>query len=323
MPETGCLISIVICTYNRANLLQVVLDSLCTQHLPQSEYEVIVVDNNSTDETYRVVEAFQGRLLNLRYYFKTELGISVARNYGWSLALGAYVGFTDDDVRLPAEWLSKAKQIIQMHTPAAFGGPYFACYDWPKPAWFRDSYGSSPLGDRPRVLTSGYLPGCNFFLRRDLLEVTGGFDPFLGVVGRRLGYGEEGALLQLIFERHPHEVVFYDPELYIYHRMRPEKMRLSWQLWQRFVNGRYIYRVNKASYLPILDPVRQCWRLARMSVRLFLKHPLRLLFRNRVQYPCYQHYLIESFGRDLQKFGGMVEQFQQTLMGRPHEDGRL
>ncbi|MFN8443089.1 MAG: glycosyltransferase family 2 protein [Caldilineaceae bacterium] len=321
MSDQNYLFSVIICTYNRAALLQRALETLCHQTLSMTEYEVIVVDNRSTDETAKIVEDFRQRLQNLRYCFETEQGISQARNHGWCMAQGDYVAFTDDDSQLPAQWLATAQQIIQRYAPAAFGGPYFACYDGPKPLWFKDSYGSTKLGDQPRILTNGYLPGPNLFFRRDLLSITGGFDPTLGIVGKQLGYGEEGALLQVVRERCPQELIYYDPNLYVYHLARPDKMRVGWQLRRQFVNGRYSYRVQKSALLPLLRLGQQGWRLAKMLLRLLSSHPLWLLHRDRSQYPYYQHYLIERVGPDLRKLGAMVEQLQQTLTRQQTRDG--
>jgi glycosyltransferase involved in cell wall biosynthesis len=320
MNDKPYLISVIIGTRNRAALLAVALETLCHQSLAPTVYEVIVVDNGSTDATASVVTAFRQRLPTLRYCFEAEPGISRARNHGWRVAEGQYVAFTDDDSQLPAEWLTTAQQIIQTHAPAAFGGPYFACYAGTKPAWFKDSYGSTKLGDQPRSLTGSYLPGPNLFFRRDLLSLTGGFDPALGIVGKRLGYGEEGALLQLLRERSPGALIYYDPALYVYHLVRPEKMRLRWQLRRHFVNGRYIYcglgpeRVLGTGASRLLGRRQQARRLLKMTGRLLLRHPWQLWQRDRIQYPYYQQYLVEVVGTDLFKLGGMVEQFQQKLL---------
>ncbi len=311
MSDADCLISVVIGTYNRAELLRVALKTLAAQTLPLAEYEVIVVDNNSTDETARVVEEARQHLPSLRYCFERKPGISVARNHGWRVARGHYVAFTDDDSRLPAEWLATAKRLIFRHAPAAFGGPYLACYDGPKPPWFKDSYESTNVSD-----TKGYLVGPNLFLRRYLLEATGGFNPALGIVGKRLGYGEEGALLQVVRQRCPGELIHYYPSFYVYHVVRTEKMRLLWQLYRRFVLGRYFYRVYGREYLSLVSCRQQCLRLLKTLKLLIYDHPRQLVRRNRTQYPYYQHYLVEVLGRDLRVAGGMVEQFQQTITRR-------
>ncbi len=316
MSGTDCLFSVVIGTYNRAALLRLALRTLSAQTLPLTEYEVIVVDNNSTDGTVRVVEEARRHLPNLHYCFERKPGISAARNHGWRVARGHYVAFTDDDSRLPTEWLATAKRLILMHAPAAFGGPYLACYDGLKPHWFKDRYGCTNLGHKPRVVTKGYLPGPNLFFRRYLLEVTGGFNPALGIVGKRLGYGEEGALLQVVLQRCPDALIYYDPSLYVYHVVRTEKMRLLWQLYSRFVQGRYLYRVYGEEYLPFASCQKQCLRLLKTLKLLIYDHPGQLVRRNRTQYPYYQNYLVEVLGRDLRMAGGIVEQLQQTISRR-------
>lgn len=312
MPNQPYLFSVVICTYNRSALLRTALETLCTQQLAKSAYEVIVVDNNSTDDTRRVVASFGERLPNLRYYFESRFGISGARNQGWRLAQGQYVAFTDDDSRLPEDWLTKAEAIVQMHAPAAFGGPYFACYNSPKPAWFKDSYGSAKPSAQVEIGTED-LRGVNFFLRQDLLTVTGGFDAELGLVGKRLAYGEERALLQVLHERCPQALTYYDPNLYVYHVVRPEKMRLGWQLRRHFINGRSLYCVLGTTYLPLCSPMQQTWRLVKTVLRMLLVHSWRLMRRSRARYPYYQQYIVEAVVPDLRKLGGLIEQFQQTL----------
>lgn len=316
MSDKRIWFSVIICTRNRSALLGVALETLCTQSLPKADYEVIVVDNHSTDETANVVETFRPRLPNLQVCFEPVLGISVARNHGWRVARGQYVAFMDDDSQAPAEWLATAQQIVAMHAPGAFGGPYFACYSGPKPAWFKDSYGSMQLGERPQTLTGGYLPGSNLFFRRDLLEVTGGFDPTLGVVDQQLGYGEESALLQVLRERCPHELIYYDPKLSIYHLVRPEKMRVRWQLRRHFVTGRYLYRARETAYLRLVGRKQQVKRLLRTLIPLFFTHSRQLIQRDRSRYPYAQNYLVEVIGPELRKVGGMVEQLQQTLTRR-------
>lgn len=154
------LISVILCTYNRADLLATALQTLCEQSLDKREYEVIVVDNNSADETRQVAEAFCRDYANVRYVFETRQGLSHARNRGWREARGEYVAYTDDDCKLPSQWLAVAKQVIEEISPGVLGGPYFAFYNTPKPRWFKDSYGSRDLGDQARALTtSEFLVG--------------------------------------------------------------------------------------------------------------------------------------------------------------------
>lgn len=115
--STKLQISVVICTYNRSQLLKTMLDSLCQQDLESSRFEVIVVDNNSTDDTRQIVEGYRLRLLQMRYILEGKQGLSNARNLGWHEARGAFVAYVDDDCIVPAQWLSKAFEIIDKSHP--------------------------------------------------------------------------------------------------------------------------------------------------------------------------------------------------------------
>jgi len=75
-------LSVVVCTYNRAQLLTEALDSVCNQTLDKSRYEIIVVDNNSADGTRELVGEFCRRFSNVRYCFEPQQGLSYARNRG-------------------------------------------------------------------------------------------------------------------------------------------------------------------------------------------------------------------------------------------------
>ena len=119
------LFSVVICTYNRASLLPTALQTVCEQALDCTEYEVLVVDNNSTDETRFVTESFMQRYSNVRYCFEPQQGLSYARNRGWREARGKYVAYTDDECKVPPQWLTVAKEVIIKHYQkwARFGRP--------------------------------------------------------------------------------------------------------------------------------------------------------------------------------------------------------
>jgi len=114
----------VICTHNRADLLADVLETICKQSLTAPGYEIIVVDNDSEDDTRRVTEAVSHRYSNVRYILEPRCGLSHARNRGLREANGQYVAFMDDDCKAPTHWLAVAKEIIDRVKPAVFGGPY-------------------------------------------------------------------------------------------------------------------------------------------------------------------------------------------------------
>ena len=121
--------SVVICTYQRADLLKTALQSLCQQSLDCAEYEVIVIDNNSTDHTQAIAEAFVNRLPNFKYHLEPNQGLSHARNRGWREAQGTYVAYIDDECKVPGRWLEAAKRLVDERNPGVLGGPFFGYHN--------------------------------------------------------------------------------------------------------------------------------------------------------------------------------------------------
>lgn len=130
--ETGLRLSLVICTHDRARLLEDALGSLARQGVP-ADVGVIVVDNQSGDATVGVAAAFARRHSWLRYCVEPRLGPVLARNTGLREARGRYVAYVDDDCRLPAGWLTAALHVLDQIGPDVFGGPYFAAYNSSRP----------------------------------------------------------------------------------------------------------------------------------------------------------------------------------------------
>ena len=303
------LFSVVVCTYNRAELLADALRSLCHQTLDRSLYEIIVVDNNSTDNTRAVVERFI-HYNNIRYYSETRQGLSHARDRGWQVARGEYVSYVDDDCKVPAQWLAVAKEIIEQISPGVFGGPYFAFYITSKPPWFQDRYASCVKGKEAHPLEQEYLSGANIFFRRSLLQDFDGFNPNLGMSGRKMAYGEE-TNLQMRIRETTDELIYYDPKLYVYHLVSPEKMTLRWIIHHFFVAGRYSYLVFRGNIQVMVGRSRLLGRAA-LTLLAFGWHIIRGVFRrNRTRYPYVQSYLYEYAFRHIGQLGKLYEQFKQ------------
>lgn len=231
-------ISVVVCTYNRAGMLARVLGSLDHQTLDKARYEVIVVDNNSTDQTCQVVEAHRGRVPH-RYYVETQQGLAYARNRGVREAVGRYVGFIDDDAEANTDWVERALDCLTSQSPPlAAGGPVLPLYDAPKPEWFKDEYETRWKGDRPRRLISGEsLSGSNMFFRRDIVQRCGGFDVRVGVSGDRLSVGEETGLFDRIWREYPDAIMYYSPAIVVRHSVPFFKMHVSYLMKRAFVAG--------------------------------------------------------------------------------------
>lgn len=195
--------SVVVPTYNRAGMLQSVVSALLEQrNCP--EYEVIIVDNNSTDATATVAAALcsasRGRM---KYVLEQTIGSSAARNCGIAAARGDIVAFLDDDAIPRVEWLASILNTYANYPDAwCVGGKILLRLPDERPAWFNahSMRVTSLLGlfDRGDGVHRLAYPldvwGGNLSVRKDVLRRIGGFDVSLGLAGRRPLYGEETEL---------------------------------------------------------------------------------------------------------------------------------
>jgi glycosyltransferase involved in cell wall biosynthesis len=183
--------SIVIATYNRAADLRETLASLAALR-PDGPWEVIVVDNNSPDDTRHVVdEATPGFPTELRYVFERQQGRSPALNAGIRAARGGIVVTTDDDVRVPPGWLNAAAAGLETLGCDYVGGRVLPIWKASRPAWLPDHGGKQwaviallDYGDVPIEFGNRVPLGVNMAFRRSAFERAGLFDPD---TGRRAG----------------------------------------------------------------------------------------------------------------------------------------
>lgn len=223
-------LSIIVCTYNRSKILKYCLDSLEKQSVDKSLYEVIVVDNNSTDNTKQVVEEYCGRNANFRYVFEKVNSSSIARNTGSKVANGLWLGFIDDDARCPQDYVEKAMIIIDQNEFDCFGGRYVAWFKEDPPKWLNKSdFGSAPLKIKKRgVLKKEFLDGTSLFVRKKIFLKHNGFSAEFGINGKNRGYGEETDLVARI--RGEGLKIGYDPDLLVEHLVNPVKYSVFWNL---------------------------------------------------------------------------------------------
>ncbi|OQY45559.1 MAG: hypothetical protein B6242_09980 [Anaerolineaceae bacterium 4572_78] len=308
------MISTIVCTYNRADLLRDVLQTLCEQTLPKSEYEIIIIDNNSHDHTQTVAHEFCQRYPNIRYAVEMKIGLSHCRNHGWKIAKGEYIAYTDDDCKNPSHWLTLAKKIIDEVHPASFGGPFYPFYNSPRPKWFKTNYGSGVVSTTPRPLVGEeQISGMNNFYRRSILLDLGGFNPNLGMTGNAIAYGEETDLIRRIRAEKPAEVIYYHPDLYVYHLVRHEKMMLWWNMRMWFSGAWTTYLALRGESIPQLS----YFQILKQSIYWLFIFGFDVLkgavWRDRQQYPYWQNYLYEHSFRYLKWLGRLYGQFKRKF----------
>jgi len=130
-------ISVILPTYNRATSLRATLESFSRLSLPSDlKWELLVVDNNSTDGTHEVIETLaKSASFPVRYVWEKRQGRSAALNAGIAIAKGDIIAFTDDDVLLHPDWLSSLKSTFDRFDCAAVAGRVVPSWKHPKPAW--------------------------------------------------------------------------------------------------------------------------------------------------------------------------------------------
>ncbi|MFZ0944530.1 MAG: glycosyltransferase [Syntrophobacteraceae bacterium] len=190
-------ITVGICTWNRAKLLDLTLGRMISMRIPEGvTWELLVVNNNSTDDTESVITSYENRL-PLRRLFEPSPGLSNARNHAIREAKGGLIIWTDDDVLVDSDWLAAYAAAADRWPDAAFfGGPIEAWFEGEPPAWLRhvSSFVSRDFGKEPCVLTGEKLPvGANMAMRT-AVQRHYMFDPELGIRPNSLLCGEETAV---------------------------------------------------------------------------------------------------------------------------------
>src|SRR5262245_27196245 len=170
LPKTP-FVSIIVCSYNGARTLAACLDSLGKLNYPA--YEVILVDDGSTDDTAYVAAQFP----SVRYIHQTNHGLSHARNTGAAAAKGEVLAYTDSDCMADVDWLYYLIGTLVSGDYAGVGGPNITP---PAQNWIQACVAAAPGGPNHVLLTdtvAEHIPGCNMAFYRWAFEGVGGFDP--------------------------------------------------------------------------------------------------------------------------------------------------
>lgn len=239
-------ISAIICTHNRDPYLAEAIDSLLAQDLAaqgMGDFEVIVVDNASTDTTKAIVEA---RLSDprLKYIYESKLGLSHARNRGVVESRGEIVAYLDDDAVAERHWLRTLVQAYREDDKLAIAGGRVTLL-WPNqmepPTWLSDAMlsclGHYDLGQDVVTIDNPSLTprGLNYSLRRSFLDSVGGFDLQLGRVGKKLLSNEELYMTEAALKQGLR--VAYLPDALVAHNVAPERLQRNWFLRRSWWQG--------------------------------------------------------------------------------------
>lgn len=237
MTDQQIKLSIIICTYNRATFLAGAIDALLHQTIGLNSCEVIIVNNNSTDETQAVAEKIVSTHPHFRAVFEKRQGLSYARNRGYKEAVADWVAYLDDDAKTSVNYVERILHVIDHYGFDCFGGVYLPWYKYGKPKWFKDSYASNGFKlQKTGILDGDYASGGIIVFKKSVLEHFNGFPVSIGMKGEKIAYGEE-TLLQVRMRKEGYRIGF-DPHLQIEHVVSPNKLSSVWFVRSSFAVGR-------------------------------------------------------------------------------------
>lgn len=223
------MISVIVCTYNREKYIYNVLKSLADNTLPHNQYEIVLVDNNCSDNTRNECDRFVRNFpkVAFRYIVETNQGLSYARNRGIKESSGDVLVYVDDDALVNNAYLQTYADFFEQHPDIdAAGGPIIPQYETEEPAWMSPIIkslltGYKYHGDRPKEFPQNDYPGGgNAAYRASVFEKVGLFNIELGRKGDSLVGAEEKDIFDKMITQDMR--FYYLPNAILYHII-PEK----------------------------------------------------------------------------------------------------
>ena len=227
-------VSIIVCTHNRASSLRKTLQSLGQMSVaPDLTWELLVVDNNSTDSTRQEIDAFTERSgLNVRYVSEPRTGKSFALNTGIGEAKGEIIAFTDDDVLVAPEWLTELMETFKQFECIGVGGRSIALWNgFARPNWLTTE-GPYRLSTVPivaavdlgeEVKETAQAPfGLNMAFKKSAFEQYGLFRTDLGPSGAKRVLAEDTEFGRRLMRAG--KKVLYSPKVVVFHPVLPNRI---------------------------------------------------------------------------------------------------
>ena len=238
-------ISVIIPTWNRSFYLKKAINSFLEQTFSQKFYEIIVVDNNCTDDTKQIVQDMSiNKEVNVKYFFQKAQGLHHATNLGICKSKGEIIVFGDDDIIVEKNFLEKIYNTFQNDkTIGIVGGKIIPIWDETPPQWIYD-YGSNKIhsvfayldyGNNYKILDKEYVFGCNFSIKKEVAINIGGRPPdtFPKHLKHLSGGGEA---MMVNYVRNLGLTVIYQPEAVVYHHASVKRATIEYFIdrYERF-----------------------------------------------------------------------------------------
>ncbi len=237
------MLSVLICTYNREKYIANLLESIAANDFPKNDYEIILVDNNCTDNTHAVCQTFAAKHTDVRFRYTTEheQGLSAARNKAIKEAKGNILVYIDDDALIDPWYLRTVDSFMSEHPQiSAVGGPIIPLYETSEPDWMTRFTkellcGYLYFGDKQRPFPGDRYPGGgNAAYRAEVFQKVGLFNTQLGRKGNNLMGAEEKDIFDKMKAQHMQ--FMYLPDMILHHIIPQKKLerdyfdRLTYQI---------------------------------------------------------------------------------------------
>ena len=240
--------SVIIPTLNQSAKLKQCLFHLSELSFDPDLFEVLVVDNGSTDDTKEISLSFQSKIKKLRYLFCESPGLMAARHMGCDEANGEFLCYLDDDSLVTKNWLKGISESFADEVVAMVGGPCIPEYETEPPYWMEYFWSETEhgkintvlslvdFGDQKLFIPPGSVYGCNFSIRKKIFLEFGGTNPdYLPEKYRQFqGDGESGLAAKI--SRSGLKAV-YNPRVKIHHLIPQSRLTVEYFCWRRYFNG--------------------------------------------------------------------------------------
>jgi len=309
--------SVIVCTFNRAKFIEPLFKSLrCQEGIAPADYEIVFVDNNSTDDTKATVDELStvpGP--KVRYCLEPRQGLSFARNRGAREARGEIIAFIDDDATAKCDWLQNLCEPYRSDAGkeiACVGGKILPVCEAEIPGWLSGHLlkflGALDYGDTPRELRGGEHPyGGNISFRAEILKDVGLFSTRLGRRASSLRSNEEVEACLRLRERG--WKVFYVPQAIVYHVIPKEHLTKRYfrrrLYWQGKSDALLALRSRQAARVSISTAFTECWSALRIMIRTRVAATLKR--DGRETFPQQLHFLWS--------FGNLFQALQILFLG--------
>jgi glycosyltransferase involved in cell wall biosynthesis len=253
--------------------LQSCLNSLSKQTLEKNKYEIIIVDNNSGDNTKDICSTFCKAEKNATFVTENKQGLSHARNKGLFKSKGDFIAFIDDDAVASPTWCEKILASFKniRPTPVAVGGQIHPIYEIKPPKWFTDDFEIRTWGNKrgflqPPKAQNGFS-GSNMAFRRSSLVEINGFCPLFGQRGNVIAFGEETHVFRILYKKEPY--FWYDPDIIVYHCTPYRNMTIKYRFVRSLKMGKSSAKIEGKRLLSV-SSLKACVHIILCAIALLM-----------------------------------------------------